>query len=223
MSGDRRIKGRECSDVLHIVAAGVLLEAAHGHVFDHAAFEPPDWRAGWLLIKDAAGSDQTKSRMRHRARKDAHGQFGCRPSGAARNFCRHPKLRAGLVTRSAGIDGCHSLARRRAGRRRRGAAAWPVLVLGHRLSGLVAIQPGHELVMSGVYRVIRHPSYLGLVVNSLGWALAFRSGVGVLLTALLIPPLLARIHAEERLLRAQFGSEYDAYCSRTSRLLPGLY
>jgi protein-S-isoprenylcysteine O-methyltransferase Ste14 len=46
---------------------------------------------------------------------------------------------------------------------------------------LVAIQPGHELVMSGVYRVIRHPSYLGLVVNSLGWALAFRSGVGVVL------------------------------------------
>jgi protein-S-isoprenylcysteine O-methyltransferase Ste14 len=77
--------------------------------------------------------------------------------------------------------------------------------------------------MSRVYRVIRHPSYLGLVVNSLGWALAFRSGVGVVLKALLIPPLLARIHAEERLLRAQFGGEYDAYCSRTSRLLPGLY
>jgi len=100
---------------------------------------------------------------------------------------------------------------------------WPVFVLGHRFSGLVAIQPGHTLVTSGVYGIIRHPSYLGLLVNALGWALAFRSGVGVLLTALLIPPLLARIHAEERLLRTQFGSEYDAYCSRTSRLLPGLY
>jgi protein-S-isoprenylcysteine O-methyltransferase Ste14 len=66
-------------------------------------------------------------------------------------------------------------------------------------------------------------SYLGLLVNSLGWALAFRSGVGVLLTALLVPPLLARIHAEERLLRTQFGSEYDGYRSRTSRLIPGLY
>jgi protein-S-isoprenylcysteine O-methyltransferase Ste14 len=100
---------------------------------------------------------------------------------------------------------------------------WPVFMLGHRFSGLVAIQPGHRLVTSGVYGMIRHPSYLGLLVNSLGWALAFRSGVGVLLTALLIPPLLARIHAEESLLRTQFGSEYDAYCSRTSRLLPGLY
>jgi protein-S-isoprenylcysteine O-methyltransferase Ste14 len=99
----------------------------------------------------------------------------------------------------------------------------PVFVLGRRFSGLVAIQPGHALVTSGIYGVIRHPSYLGLLVNSLGWGLAFRSGVGVLLTALTIPPLLARIHAEERLLRAQFGAEYDAYRARTSRLVPGIY
>jgi protein-S-isoprenylcysteine O-methyltransferase Ste14 len=100
---------------------------------------------------------------------------------------------------------------------------WPVFVLGHRFSGLVAIQPGHTLVTNGIYGHIRHPSYLGLLVNSLGWALAFRSGVGVLLMALLIPPLLARIRAEEALLHAQFGAEYDAYRSRTSRLIPWLY
>src|SRR6266403_5770121 len=99
---------------------------------------------------------------------------------------------------------------------------WPVFVLGHRFSGLVAIQRGHTLVTSGVYGIIRHPSYLGLIVNSLGWALAFRSMVGVLLTALTIPPLIARIHAEERLLRTQFGEQYDAYRSRTSRLIPGI-
>jgi protein-S-isoprenylcysteine O-methyltransferase Ste14 len=88
---------------------------------------------------------------------------------------------------------------------------------------LVAIQPGHTLVTSGVYGVIRHPSYLGLLVSSLGWALAFRSGVGVLLTILLIPPLVARIRAEEKLLHKQFGSEYEAYCGRTWRLIPGAY
>jgi protein-S-isoprenylcysteine O-methyltransferase Ste14 len=98
-----------------------------------------------------------------------------------------------------------------------------VFVLGRRFSGLVAIQPGHTLVTSGIYSVIRHPSYLGLLVNALGWALAFRSGVGVLLTAFTIPPLIARIRAEERLLSAQFGDAYDAYRSRTSRLLPGIY
>jgi protein-S-isoprenylcysteine O-methyltransferase Ste14 len=99
---------------------------------------------------------------------------------------------------------------------------WPVFVLGPRFSGLVAIQPGHRLVADGIYGVIRNPSYLGLLVNSLGWALAFRSVAGVLLTALLIPPLLARMLAEEALLRAHFGAEYDAYCARTPRLIPSL-
>jgi protein-S-isoprenylcysteine O-methyltransferase Ste14 len=100
---------------------------------------------------------------------------------------------------------------------------WPVFVLGERFSGLVAIQPGHTLVTSGVYGVIRHPSYLGLFINSLGWSLAFRSGVGVILTMLLIPPLLARISAEENLLHDQFGAEYNVYCSHTWRLIPGIY
>lgn len=96
----------------------------------------------------------------------------------------------------------------------------PVFVLGRRFSGLVAIQPGHKLVTTGIYSVIRNPSYLGLLVNSLGWALAFRSGVGVLLAMLLIPPLLARMRAEEALLRSQFGAEYDAYCAVTPRIVP---
>jgi protein-S-isoprenylcysteine O-methyltransferase Ste14 len=100
---------------------------------------------------------------------------------------------------------------------------WPVFVLGRRFSGLVAIQPGHELVTGGIYSRIRNPSYLGLLVMSLGWALAFRSGVGVLLAALIVPPLVARIRSEEKLLRAHFGKEYEAYCARTWRLIPGLY
>jgi protein-S-isoprenylcysteine O-methyltransferase Ste14 len=100
---------------------------------------------------------------------------------------------------------------------------WPVFVLGHRFSGLVAIQPKHALVTSGIYGVIRHPSYLGLLINSLGWSLAFRSGVGVLLTVLLIPPLLARIDAEENLLHSEFGDDYNAYRSHTWRLIPGIY
>jgi protein-S-isoprenylcysteine O-methyltransferase Ste14 len=87
---------------------------------------------------------------------------------------------------------------------------WPVFVLGNRISGLVAIQPGHTLLTSGVYGVIRNPSYLGLLVNSLGWGLASRSGVGVLLTALMLVPLVVRIRAEERLLRSQFGDEYSS-------------
>jgi protein-S-isoprenylcysteine O-methyltransferase Ste14 len=100
---------------------------------------------------------------------------------------------------------------------------WPVFVLGDRFSGLVAIQPGHTLVTSGIFGVIRNPSYLGMLLNALGWGLAFRAGVGVLLAALFIPPLIARIRSEEAMLHAQFGAEYEAYCARTYRLIPWLY
>ena len=70
---------------------------------------------------------------------------------------------------------------------------------------------------------IRNPSYLGLLILSLGWALAFRSLVGVLLAVLTLAPLIARIRSEEALLRSQFGQEYERYCARTWRLVPGLY
>ncbi|WP_442753734.1 methyltransferase family protein [Methylocystis sp. JAN1] len=100
---------------------------------------------------------------------------------------------------------------------------WPVAVLGPRFSGLVAIQPGHRLVTSGVYRLVRHPSYAGLLVSALGWGLAFNSMLGVLIAALNVIPVVARIRAEERLLLEHFGSEYEAYRAKTWRLIPLLY
>jgi len=100
---------------------------------------------------------------------------------------------------------------------------WPVYVLGNRFSGFVAIQPGHQLLTTGLYSVVRHPSYVGLLLISAGWSLAFRSVVGLLLTALTFVLLLRRITAEERLLSREFGAEYEAWRSRTSRLIPGVW
>jgi protein-S-isoprenylcysteine O-methyltransferase Ste14 len=100
---------------------------------------------------------------------------------------------------------------------------WPVFVLGKRFSGLVAIQPDHTLETHGIYTLVRNPSYLGMVINMLGWGLAFRGWSGVAIALLLLVPLIPRIHSEERLLRSQFGAEYDAYVARTWRLIPGIY
>jgi protein-S-isoprenylcysteine O-methyltransferase Ste14 len=100
---------------------------------------------------------------------------------------------------------------------------WPVFILGNRFSGLVAIQRGHQLVTTGIYGVIRHPSYAGLLISSVGWSLAFRSALGVIFTALLVPVVIARIRSEEELLGAHFGTEYDAYRARTARLIPAIY
>src|SRR5271154_2102850 len=99
----------------------------------------------------------------------------------------------------------------------------PVFVLGRRFSGLVAIQPEHRLATSGLYGIIRHPSYLGLFVLALGWGLTFRSGMGVVIAVLMLVVVLARIKAEERLLSETFSAEYDAYRARTWRLVPYVY
>jgi protein-S-isoprenylcysteine O-methyltransferase Ste14 len=62
-----------------------------------------------------------------------------------------------------------------------------------------------------------------MLIMLVGWALAFRSSLGVLLAIFIIPPLIARMSAEERLLRSEFGAEYDDYCARTARLIPHVY
>ena len=99
----------------------------------------------------------------------------------------------------------------------------PTFVLGRRFSGLVAIEPGHTLVTSGLYGTIRHPSYLGLLVMMLGWAPAFCSIVGVVLALLMLFPVVARIRSKEALLDAHFSSEYIDDRARTYRLIPWIY
>jgi protein-S-isoprenylcysteine O-methyltransferase Ste14 len=57
----------------------------------------------------------------------------------------------------------------------------------------VAVQPAHRLKTDGVYRFVRHPSYLGALLAMAGWTLVFRSGPGLLLALLMIPFVLVRI------------------------------
>lgn len=98
-----------------------------------------------------------------------------------------------------------------------------VFVLGRRFSGLVAIQPGHQLKTDGLYRYIRHPSYTGLIASMIGYVLIFRSMIGLLLNILLFLFLVSRMNDEESFLEAHFGDEYRNYRLRTRRLVPFVY
>lgn len=98
-----------------------------------------------------------------------------------------------------------------------------VRMLGPRHSVWVAVQEDHRLVTGGLYRFVRHPSYVGALLAVFGWAMAFRSVVGLALAALIVLPILSRIRAEENLLIAEFGDLYRSYQLRTTRLLPFIY
>jgi protein-S-isoprenylcysteine O-methyltransferase Ste14 len=99
-----------------------------------------------------------------------------------------------------------------------------VFELGHRFSIFVAVQPDHHLKTDGFYRFVRHPSYLGALLAMAGWALVFRSIAGLLLTAAMCMPIIARIRAEEEFLVREFGEQYRSYQQHTRwRLLPFVY
>jgi protein-S-isoprenylcysteine O-methyltransferase len=88
----------------------------------------------------------------------------------------------------------------------------------------VSIIERHKIVKKGIYRIIRHPAYLGYLASLLGIGLILGNWVG--LTALVVLPLagiLYRIHVEESALLRYFGTAYQVYASRTKRLLPGIW
>lgn len=76
------------------------------------------------------------------------------------------------------------------------------------------------LVTAGVYAWTRNPMYLGLAILLLGWAIKLGTFTPVLIALLFIPFIQhVQIRPEERVLRAQFGKDYDQYCNRVRRWL----
>jgi protein-S-isoprenylcysteine O-methyltransferase Ste14 len=96
-----------------------------------------------------------------------------------------------------------------------------IATLGRYFRREVTIEPGQQLVRRGPYRVLRHPSYTGLLLAIAGFGLAFGSWVGAAV-ALLVMLLgtLPRIRVEERALAQTFGPAYDEFATATARLLP---
>ncbi len=102
-------------------------------------------------------------------------------------------------------------------------AFWAALALGKQYTPEVTIQPNHQLITNGPFRVIRHPRYLGATILALGIALTFRSWLGIVMTALIFIVLAWRTGDEEALLRREFGPVWDRYCQHTWRLVPFVY
>ena len=88
----------------------------------------------------------------------------------------------------------------------------------------VAVLADHEVMDRGLYRHIRHPSYLGALVAFSGFGLALGNWFGLLVIMVLaLVVYLFRIHEEEAALLAALGGRYADYCHRTKRLIPRVY
>jgi protein-S-isoprenylcysteine O-methyltransferase len=101
---------------------------------------------------------------------------------------------------------------------------YSIIYLGRFFTVNVAIHSGHEIIDTGPYKRIRHPSYTGALLAFLGLALTLTNWVS--LAVILVPILLAfsrRIAIEENALASALGSPYINYMRRTKRLAPFIY
>jgi protein-S-isoprenylcysteine O-methyltransferase Ste14 len=105
-----------------------------------------------------------------------------------------------------------------------GFRLWSIATLGRYFRAVVHIQENHHVVRSGPYRVLRHPSYTGLLVALLGIALLWGNyGSAVVFWALVVVGVLNRIRVEEKVLLAGLGEDYAGYMRETDRLIPGVW
>ena len=95
--------------------------------------------------------------------------------------------------------------------------------LGESYSQDLEIKQDHQLIVTGIYRIIRHPIYAGgflMAISQVGLLLNWLAGLSGILTLTVF--YLLRFKKEEQMLLDQFGSDYLTYQKQTPRLIPRL-
>jgi protein-S-isoprenylcysteine O-methyltransferase Ste14 len=101
---------------------------------------------------------------------------------------------------------------------------WAITALGTAFRMTVEVDQGQSVVTEGPYRWVRHPSYTGLLLITLGFGIAFASWLFLLLCVVLPSlALLRRIKVEESEMVRVLGEPYRAYSAKTKRLVPGIW
>lgn len=93
-------------------------------------------------------------------------------------------------------------------------------VLGRNWSSEVTVKAGHELIISGPYRYVRHPIYSGLLFSLTGTALYLREVRGFVGVLLATVGWKLKSLAEEKIMTEQFGPAYTGYKQRVKALIP---
>ena len=97
---------------------------------------------------------------------------------------------------------------------------WSIQTLGKFFKTVVEIQNNHQLITSGPYRIVRNPSYLGIIMITSGIGLMIGPKSFLILLVAVSAGLVRRIIIEEAALRINFGEEYDKYSKSTYALIP---
>jgi protein-S-isoprenylcysteine O-methyltransferase Ste14 len=98
---------------------------------------------------------------------------------------------------------------------------YAIAVLGRYFSGVIGVQKEQKVVESGPYRLIRHPSYTGVLIFLAGMGLALLSWAAVFVNVAIFAIAYGyRIFVEEKVLIRELGTSYVEYMKRTKRVIP---
>jgi protein-S-isoprenylcysteine O-methyltransferase Ste14 len=101
---------------------------------------------------------------------------------------------------------------------------WSIAELGSFFSVNVGTQKGQNVIKKGPYKLVRHPSYTGLLLILIGIGLALQSWWAVVIIILGFSFTFGyRIHIEEKLLISELNGDYIEYMKNTKRLIPYIF
>jgi len=88
----------------------------------------------------------------------------------------------------------------------------------------VTVAENQKVIHSGIYKYIRHPSYLGSLLSFAGLSIIFDHWISLFI--IFIPVLFAflyRINIEEKVMRTAFKDEYTNYIKNSWKLVPYIF
>lgn len=98
---------------------------------------------------------------------------------------------------------------------------WSIAVLGRFFTRDVMIREAHTVVSNGPYRLLRHPSYTGILLAMLGYGLMLGNWLSlIVLAGGFCVAVLPRIRHEERVLETGLGAPYREFEKTRKRLIP---
>ena len=99
-----------------------------------------------------------------------------------------------------------------------------IMTLKQQFTYTVTKIENHELIENGLYKIIRHPGYLGQLIIFLGISVSLSNWLSVIF--MIVPVFcgyIYRIVVEEKFMIKQMGQLYIDYQKRTKRLIPMIY
>ena len=103
-------------------------------------------------------------------------------------------------------------------------ATWAMLTNAFYSSGVrIQSDRGQYVITDGPYQIVRHPSYIGLVIGNMGTSLALSSWWSLIPMAFVAVVIVVRTSLEDRALHDELPGYVDYVQQTRYRLVPGVW